>query len=826
MPISPADAEKSRRDPMKSYKSYAPNKVRSALVLTGLVVWLVLPSGLHRVTLASRPVKFQDAARAISSANLDPVRETALQDLFAQFKAGKEFSAEEAYLLTRFEYAVRRAEGKSSLAKLEPVSQFEADVVISRALYAYYVSKQELTSKQKRLLTEYQSHVAQNGRIIADLKSGPRKGSPRRVSTTSEENCGNAIVLTFEGLSDLEPVRQFYNGGNGGFGSGPGPEAGVSFSSNSLAIIDQDDGGSGNFGGEPSPSTVLFFLEGEAATMNVPEGFTSGFSFYYSSPQFTTTITVYSGLDATGTVLAVLPLPLTPLNGAPDPTGDFSPLVPIGVSFSGIAKSVDFGGMANRVGFDNVTIGCPTPLACVGNDTEPPSIACPTNVSIQCPSASGPKYPLPSFTDNCPEATIVCFPPPDSNFGPGTTGINCEATDQAGNSSRCTFTVTVEDITPPIIIDCPGTVLIPNPQQACSVPVNVTGLVNATDNCTAGGSLTKMQIPAAGTPLAAGTTQTVTVVVRDAAGNQRSCPVVVTVGAGPAVSVKVTPEPVDLGSIKLFGAKKKNKVKPTSTEATFTVENIGCASLTVSPRAINRVTDGGRMNADDSTFFKVTLANGQPFTSASLVKGAPLQLKVTFNPSVPSLSTCGTSGPSSACLRASNVLPSSFQSVLSFNGTDKTVTFTAGAAQGVKLIDSTNPSATNGVAQLCRSGDQFVVTYFLYDSNTSDGKTVKYEFLDSSGDTVKVLDNVDLAGPISRAGFVNGMSFKVSQAFSGANDNDNVTKVRVTVTGVGGSSSTAESTGNSGCGVSAQAVLEGDFTTLFLPTRRPRAVKP
>jgi hypothetical protein len=292
------------------------------------------------------------------------------------------------------------------------------------------------------------------------------------------------------------------------------------------------------------------------------------------------------------------------------------------------------------------------------------------------------------------------------------------------------------------------------------------------------------------------------------------------------VSVKVTPEPVDLGLIKLFGAKKKNKVKPTSTEATFTVENIGCASLTVSPRAINRVTDGGRMNADDSTFFKVTLANGQPFTSASLVKGAPLQLKVTFNPSVPSLSTCGTSGPSSACLRASNVLPSSFQSVLSFNGTDKTVTFTAGAAQGVKLIDSTNPSATNGVAQLCRSGDQFVVTYFLYDSNTSDVKTVKYEFLDSSGDTVKVLDNVDLAGPISRAGFVNGISFKVSQAFSGANDNDNVTKVRVTVTGVGGSSSTAESAGNSGCGVSAQAVLEGDFTTLFLPTRRPRAVKP
>jgi len=144
----------------------------------------------------------------------------------------------------------------------------------------------------------------------------------------------------------------------------------------------------------------------------------------------------------------------------------------------------------------------------------------------------------------------------------------------------------------------------------------------------------------------------------------------------------------------------------------------------------------------------------------------------------------------------------------------------------VKLIDSTNPSAANGVAQLCRSGDQFTVTYFIYDSDTSDVKSVKYEFLSSSGDVVKVIDNVDLAGPIGKAGLVNGMSFKAQQTFSGANDNDNVTKVRVTVTGAGGSTSSAESSGSSGCSATTQAFLEREFTTVLMPARRLRAVKP
>jgi MYXO-CTERM domain-containing protein len=171
----------------------------------------------------------------------------------------------------------------------------------------------------------------------------------------------DVTVLTFEGLGDNEAVEQYYNGGTGGDGSGPGPDYGIYFSDNALAIIDSDAGGTGNFGGEPSPDTVMYFLSGAAATMNVPDGFETGFSFFYSAINQPGQIVVYDGLDATGNVLATLDLPVTPAFGAPDPTGAFSPLVPIGVAFDGVAESVDFGGTINQIGFDNITLGSEQP---------------------------------------------------------------------------------------------------------------------------------------------------------------------------------------------------------------------------------------------------------------------------------------------------------------------------------------------------------------------------------------------------------------------------------------------------------------------------------
>lgn len=168
-------------------------------------------------------------------------------------------------------------------------------------------------------------------------------------------------VLTFEGLQNLEPVANYYNGGFGGNGSGPGPAYGVTFSGATLAIIDADAGGTGNIGGEPSPSTAMFFLDAQNAVMNYAAGFDTGFSFYYTAINSPGSVTVWSGLNATGTLLATIQLPVTPSDGG-DPNGAFSPFYPVGVTFAGTAQSIDFGGTANQIAFDNITFGSETPV--------------------------------------------------------------------------------------------------------------------------------------------------------------------------------------------------------------------------------------------------------------------------------------------------------------------------------------------------------------------------------------------------------------------------------------------------------------------------------
>lgn len=169
-------------------------------------------------------------------------------------------------------------------------------------------------------------------------------------------------VLTFEGLQDAEQVQNFYNGGTGGNGSGPGSNFGVSFSTNALALIDTDNGGAGNFANEPSASTIVFFQLGGSVVMNVPAGFINGFSFFYTSIISAGTVFVYDGLNAAGnqlTSLNLVALGTDPLGG--DPSGSFNRWQAVGVTFAGIARSVDFGGAAGAIGFDDITLGSAVP---------------------------------------------------------------------------------------------------------------------------------------------------------------------------------------------------------------------------------------------------------------------------------------------------------------------------------------------------------------------------------------------------------------------------------------------------------------------------------
>jgi hypothetical protein len=164
------------------------------------------------------------------------------------------------------------------------------------------------------------------------------------------------VVLDFEGIANGAPVGDYYNG------AGPASKNfGISFSPATLALVDADNGGSGNFGNEPSPNTIMFFLQANNAILNVAAGFTTGFSFFYTSST-AATINIYDGLNGTGTLLAsiVLAAQFTD-NCVGDPTGDFCNFTPIGVAFAGTAMSIDFGGTANQTGYDNITFGSARP---------------------------------------------------------------------------------------------------------------------------------------------------------------------------------------------------------------------------------------------------------------------------------------------------------------------------------------------------------------------------------------------------------------------------------------------------------------------------------
>ncbi|MFZ0501755.1 MAG: hypothetical protein WAU49_20960 [Steroidobacteraceae bacterium] len=149
------------------------------------------------------------------------------------------------------------------------------------------------------------------------------------------------VTMNFEGMGVPEYVDNFYNGGCSTIaGLIPatcgGPNYGVSWSgaitANRLAAP------------PPSAPNFMAYADGVSATMNVAAGFhDTGFSFaYYGGGP---TVSVYSGLDGTGALLASQTLDSSLCGLSFCWTSD-------DFDFSGLAKSVVFGGTGV---FDNIT---------------------------------------------------------------------------------------------------------------------------------------------------------------------------------------------------------------------------------------------------------------------------------------------------------------------------------------------------------------------------------------------------------------------------------------------------------------------------------------
>ena len=164
-------------------------------------------------------------------------------------------------------------------------------------------------------------------------------------------------LLNFQGLGDLQQVGDFYNGS----GISNTPNYGVTFSSNFYGLRSVYNGGSGAFAPNPTGTPAIFIngLAGTTATgyMNVASGFTSGIQFFYTAG-FNETVSIWSGANGTGTVLATLSL--SPNNSGCTSFPTYCSWTSIGLSFSGTAKSVSFSGPVNGIGISDITLGANT----------------------------------------------------------------------------------------------------------------------------------------------------------------------------------------------------------------------------------------------------------------------------------------------------------------------------------------------------------------------------------------------------------------------------------------------------------------------------------
>jgi len=198
---------------------------------------------------------------------------------------------------------------------------------------------------------------------------------------TGAASANAAVVsLDFEGINATYPsgfafIREFYNGGTSSDGT-TGTNYGISFSANAQAIclnsttVRCSNTSRGGLGDPDSQRGALFFLSGTETYLNYAAGFDTGFSFNYVSFSFSGDVQVYGGLNGTGNLLATLSL--SPNAGScPGYSAQFCPFSPFGVLFSGTARSIGFGGVANQIVFDDVTFGTDVP----GEVPEPGTLA-------------------------------------------------------------------------------------------------------------------------------------------------------------------------------------------------------------------------------------------------------------------------------------------------------------------------------------------------------------------------------------------------------------------------------------------------------------------
>jgi endonuclease/exonuclease/phosphatase family metal-dependent hydrolase len=198
------------------------------------------------------------------------------------------------------------------------------------------------------------------------------------------------------------------------------------------------------------------------------------------------------------------------------------------------------------------------PVALTVVDTIPPAIsacasdrilAAGTNCQAVLPDLSGQVI----AADASGAVTVTQNPPPGTALGVGMTSVTFTARDSSSNAALCTATVTVADLAPPMVLACATTVTLGSTLdcQAALPDLTSTNYMLARDSCS---SVIVTQMPPAGTVVAMGTTNPVTLTAYDNAGNATNRVLAIEVSGLPNITAQPTNLSVVVGGNASFTA--------------------------------------------------------------------------------------------------------------------------------------------------------------------------------------------------------------------------------------------------------------------------------
>ncbi len=332
--------------------------------------------------------------------------------------------------------------------------------------------------------------------------------------------------------------------------------------------------------------------------------------------------------------------------------------------------------------------------------TIPTIVSCPSNISVNAGAACNAvaSWVAPTVSDNCSGASIVqtAGPASGSAFPLGVTTITYTATDGSGNTSTCSFTVTVNDVTAPTIVSCPANITV-NAGAACTAVANWVA-PTVSDNCS-GASMAQTAGPVSGSAFPLGVT-TITYTATDGSGNTSTCSFTVTVVDATIPTIVSCPSNISVNAGAACNA-VASWVAPTVSDncsGASIVQTAGPASGSAFPLGVTTITytatDGSGNTSTCS--FTVTVND----VTAPTIVSCPANITVNAGAACTAVANWVAPTVSDNCSGASIAQTAGPASGSAFPLGVTTITYTATDGSGntstcsftVAVVDATNPT--------------------------------------------------------------------------------------------------------------------------------------